>query len=37
MKSAQVAFGLFTLIVGVGIGYFIYTSPEGLRRRVAIR
>jgi ABC-type cobalamin transport system permease subunit len=30
MKSAQVAFGLFTLIVGVGIGYLIYTHPEGL-------
>lgn len=30
MKNAQVAFGLFTLIVGVGIGYLIYTNPEGL-------
>lgn len=30
MKSAQVAFGLFTLIVGVGIGYLMYTRPEGL-------
>lgn len=30
MKSAQVTFGLFTLIVGVGIGYLIYTHPEGL-------
>lgn len=30
MKSAQVAFGLFTVIVGVGIGYLIYTTPEGL-------
>lgn len=30
MKSGQVAFGLFTLIVGVGIGYFMYTRPEGL-------
>jgi ABC-type cobalamin transport system permease subunit len=30
MKSGQVAFGLFTLIVGVGIGYFMYAYPEGL-------
>jgi hypothetical protein len=30
MKSGQVAFGLFTLIVGVGIGYLMYTRPEGL-------
>jgi hypothetical protein len=30
MKGAQVACGLFTLIVGVGIGYFMYTNPEGL-------
>lgn len=30
MKSAEFAFGLFTLIVGVGIGYLMYTTPEGL-------
>jgi len=30
MKSGQVAFGFFTLIVGVGIGYLMYTRPEGL-------
>lgn len=30
MKRAQIAFGIFTLIVGVGIGYLMYTHPEGL-------
>lgn len=30
MNRAQVAFGVFTLIVGVGIGYLMYTNPEGL-------
>ena len=30
MNHAQIAFGVFTLIVGVGIGYLMYTHPEGL-------
>ena len=30
MDRAQIAFGIFTLIVGVGIGYFMVTYPEGL-------
>ncbi len=30
MKSSQFAFGLFTLIVGVGIGFFMYSQPENL-------
>lgn len=30
MNRALVAFGIFTLAVGVGIGYFMYTRPEGL-------
>lgn len=30
MNRAQISFGVFTLIVGVGIGYLMYTHPEGL-------
>ena len=30
MNRALIAFGIFTLVVGVGIGYFMYTRPEGL-------
>jgi len=30
MNRGAVAFGVFTLIVGVGMGYFMYTHPEGL-------
>lgn len=30
MNRALVAFGIVTLVVGVGIGYFMYTRPEGL-------
>ena len=30
MNRELVAFGIFTLVVGVGIGYFMYTRPEGL-------
>jgi hypothetical protein len=30
VNRAQIAFGIFTVMVGVGIGYFMYTSPEGL-------
>jgi hypothetical protein len=29
-RGAQVAFGIFTLAFGVGMGYLIYTNPEGL-------
>ena len=30
MNRALVAFGIVTLIVGVGIGHLMYTHPEGL-------
>lgn len=30
MNRALAASGVFTVIVGVGIGYFMYTQPEGL-------
>jgi hypothetical protein len=30
MNRAQAAFGLFTVLVGVGIGYLMYSRPEGL-------
>lgn len=30
MERAQIAFGIFTLIVGVGIGYLMFTHPAGL-------
>jgi hypothetical protein len=30
MERSQFAFGIFTLIVGVAIGYFMYAYPEGL-------
>lgn len=30
MERTQIAFGIFTLIVGVGIGYLMYAHPEGL-------
>lgn len=30
MNRVQVAFGLFAVIVGVGVGYLMYTHPEGL-------
>lgn len=29
-NRAQIAFGVFTLIVGVVVGYFMYAHPEGL-------
>lgn len=30
MNRPMIAFGMLTLIVGVGIGYLMYTHPEGL-------
>jgi hypothetical protein len=30
MNRAQVAFGILTLVFGVGLGHLIYTHPEGL-------
>lgn len=30
MERSQIAFGIFTLIVGVVISYFMYTYPENL-------
>jgi hypothetical protein len=30
MNRALAAFGLFAVIVGVGVGYLMYTQPEGL-------
>lgn len=29
-KGPKIAFGLFTLLVGVGISYLMYTHPEGI-------
>lgn len=30
MNRPLIGFGVITLIVGVGLGYFMYTHPEGL-------